>query len=279
MLGSEPTSESKRAPSPLLVENTCGPNVRGLGGHERGHVVAEATCLTKGTLCPLAHTVAKLLRGGDRFHVRTALVLATPLLGRGWGFIRRVARIQLFSLSYVPASTYAIHVQCTIIHNPLLCFVCKDANVRPGLLMTSSGLSTFWLPLLLSTPVHTSDLARQQQQQQQAAVYTHCPNMQSLSHAHDRSCNHSFLTLATPGASVCSSISAASSPDPDVRLHSTAAAILLQKTRCASSGHLYKYGCRARREHEQPIGEKARGGPSLLGRAHEAEELPREPLT
>ena len=97
--------------------------------------------------------------------------------------------------------------------------------------------------------------------------------------AHVRRCTHSFLTLATPGTSACSSISAASSPDPDVRPHTTAAAIIIQ-TRCATSGHLYKYGCHARRrEREQLISEKARGGASILGRAHEAEELPREPLT
>ena len=98
--------------------------------------------------------------------------------------------------------------------------------------------------------------------------------------AHVRRCTHSFLTLATPGTSACSSISAASSPDPDVRPHTTAAAILIQETRCATSDHLYKYGCLARRrEREQLISEKARGGASILGRAHEAEELPREPLT
>lgn len=104
VLSSEATCEAKWAPPPLLVEQASAPNVRGLASHEGGHVVREAAGGAKGALRPLLHTVTELLRGRGRLHVGAVLVLATPLLGRGWGIIRRVARIQLFSLTHIPMS-------------------------------------------------------------------------------------------------------------------------------------------------------------------------------
>ena len=104
VLSSEATREAKRAPPPLLVEQASAPNVGGLASHEGGHVMREAAGGAEGALRPLLHTVTELLRGRGRLHVGAVLVLATPLLGRGWGIIRRVARIQLFSLTHIPTS-------------------------------------------------------------------------------------------------------------------------------------------------------------------------------
>ena len=102
MLCTKPTGEAVRAPPPLLVEHTPVTDIGRLAGHVSGYIMPKAARWPVGALLTQLHTVAELLRGRGRLHAGTTLVLATLFLGRGWGIIRGVARIQLFPCAYVP---------------------------------------------------------------------------------------------------------------------------------------------------------------------------------